>query len=305
MRCRAIAHMNSGDRVTAARVSDSLQTAAQENSRSKTGRWPRFPLLNRRIVQRRTRGFYVSDRSRPGGADLRPAGFKISRGVLKKQIPVYEENAVDDDLLNEGKRNLLDYLQTRGHFDAKVEIKKESDPKTLQNHLRDRRGSDPQTGSHRYFGQQELSRHGETPLLPADSARQPVSEPWTLQRGSAQRATSRPWKACTRATAFAPSRSRPRWMITTRERRTNLRCTSTSKKGERTLVGEVHVVGNQKVKTSDLPELSTQAGQPYSEQDLANDRERILSYYFDHGFPNATLEIATKSFPQQRRTGRM
>ena len=43
-----------------------------------------------------------------------------------------------------------------------------------------------------------------------------------------------------------------------------------------------------------LPELSTQPGQPYSEQDLANDRERILSYYFDHGFPNATLEITTK-----------
>ncbi len=59
-------------------------------------------------------------------------GYRISRGVLKRQIPVYEENAVDDDLLNEGKRNLLDYLQTRGRFDAKVEIQKESDPNTLR-----------------------------------------------------------------------------------------------------------------------------------------------------------------------------
>src|SRR6202008_1331640 len=59
-------------------------------------------------------------------------GFRISKGTLKRQIPVYEENAVDDDLLNEGKRNLLDSLQTRGHFDAKVDIVKESDPKTLR-----------------------------------------------------------------------------------------------------------------------------------------------------------------------------
>ncbi len=59
-------------------------------------------------------------------------GYNISRGVLKKEIPVYEENAVDDDLLNEGKRNLLDYLQTRGHFDAKVDIQKETDAKTLR-----------------------------------------------------------------------------------------------------------------------------------------------------------------------------
>ena len=59
-------------------------------------------------------------------------GFHISSGVLKKQVPVYEENAVDDDLLNEGKRNLLDYMQTRGHFDAKIEIRKENDPNTLR-----------------------------------------------------------------------------------------------------------------------------------------------------------------------------
>ena len=54
-------------------------------------------------------------------------------------------------------------------------------------------------------------------------------------------------------------------------------------------------LGNEKVKTSDLPELSTQSGQPYSQQELANDRERILGYYFDHGFPNASLEINTKT----------
>jgi len=63
--------------------------------------------------------------------------------------------------------------------------------------------------------------------------------------------------------------------------------------GARTRVAAVHIVGNEKLKTSDLPELSTQTGEPYSERDLANDRERILSYYFDHGFPNASLEITT------------
>jgi outer membrane protein assembly factor BamA len=59
-------------------------------------------------------------------------GFRISRGVLKRNIPVYEENALDDDLLNEGKRNLLDYLQSRGHFDATVEFQKETTPDTVR-----------------------------------------------------------------------------------------------------------------------------------------------------------------------------
>ncbi len=47
-------------------------------------------------------------------------GFKISRIQLKKNVPVYEENALDDDLLNEGRRNLLNYMQGLGYFDAKV-----------------------------------------------------------------------------------------------------------------------------------------------------------------------------------------
>jgi outer membrane protein insertion porin family len=54
-------------------------------------------------------------------------GFKIGRGALKKNVPVFEENAVDEDLLNEGRRNLLNYLQSRGYFDAKVGIKQRSD----------------------------------------------------------------------------------------------------------------------------------------------------------------------------------
>ena len=51
-------------------------------------------------------------------------GEKISKGQLKKLVPVYQENSVDDDLLNEGRRNLRDYLQTKGYFDAAVEVER-------------------------------------------------------------------------------------------------------------------------------------------------------------------------------------
>ena len=54
-------------------------------------------------------------------------GAKISRSVLRARVPVYEENAVEDDLLNEGRLNLTDYMQTRGYFDAKVRFTKKED----------------------------------------------------------------------------------------------------------------------------------------------------------------------------------
>ena len=40
-------------------------------------------------------------------------GEKISQRELKKLIPVYQENTVDEDLLNEGRRNLRNYMQTQ------------------------------------------------------------------------------------------------------------------------------------------------------------------------------------------------
>ena len=66
--------------------------------------------------------------------------------------------------------------------------------------------------------------------------------------------------------------------------------------GPQTLVGAFRIVGNQKIDAKAFPELNTTVGQPYSEQNLANDRESILNYYFNHGFSNATLDITTKPF---------
>ena len=60
-------------------------------------------------------------------------GAKISNRELKKLVPVYQENSVDDDLLNEGRRNMRDYLQTKGYFDATVEVERQPSPG--KNHL--------------------------------------------------------------------------------------------------------------------------------------------------------------------------
>jgi outer membrane protein assembly complex protein YaeT len=219
-------------------------------------------------------------------------GYHVSRGVLKREIPVYEENAVDDDLLNEGMKNLLDYLQTRGHFDAKVEIKKENDPKTLRiiyeidagpSHklaLIDISGNKNflDTAKLRSYLQiQPASRFLSHGRYSEDLLKNDVATLEGLYKSSGFRAVKIETKVDDNYQGAA----------------NKLAVHIHIDEGPRTTVGEAHVVGNQKVKTSDLPELSTQPGQPYSEQDLANDRERILGYYFDHGFPNASLELAT------------
>src|SRR5579871_993889 len=286
-----LAHMNPGDRVTSSRVSDSLQRLRK-----------RFQKQNRALAQvsiaeqtyhPESNALDFTYQIDPGPVVLISArGYHISRGTLKRQIPVYEENAVDDDLLNEGKRNLLDYLQTRGHFDAKVEIQKESDPKTLRVIYQIDAGPLHRlalieiTGNKEFLDTSKLrsylqiqpstrllshGRYSET-LLKSD-----VATLEGLYRSSGFRQV------------HIDTKVDDNYQATPNKLAVHIHI----EEGIRTRVGEVHLLGNEKIKASELPELSTQPGQPYSEQDLANDRERILSYYFDHGFPNASLELTT------------
>jgi outer membrane protein assembly complex protein YaeT len=295
-----IAHMNRGDKLTAERVRGSLQRLRKK-----------FQKQNRALAQVSiAEQVYHPENNRvdftfqldPGPVVVIYArGYRVSRGVLRREIPVYEENAVDDDLLNEGKRNLLDYLQTRGHFDAKVEISKESDPKTLRVIYQIDPGAVHKlalveiTGNKNfldtaklrsYLQIQQASRfvsHGRysEALLKSDTA--------TLE-------------SLYRASGFRQVQIQSKVDDNYGGVGNRLAVHIHIDEGVRTRVGELHVVGMQKIAANELPELSTRPGQPYSEQDLANDRERILNFYFDHGFPNAALEITSKPQENQPNT---
>jgi outer membrane protein insertion porin family len=56
-------------------------------------------------------------------------GAHVSDRTLKRLIPIYEESAYDPDLVNEGRRNLSMYLQSKGYFNTKVQshINEQSD----------------------------------------------------------------------------------------------------------------------------------------------------------------------------------
>src|ERR1700687_2220704 len=47
-------------------------------------------------------------------------GAKVPARTLRKLVPIYEEGAVDEDLLQEGRRALREYFERAGYFDAQV-----------------------------------------------------------------------------------------------------------------------------------------------------------------------------------------
>jgi outer membrane protein insertion porin family len=294
-----IAKMHPGERVTAARVTNSLQRL-----RKKLQKQQRV-LAQVSIAEQKYRPesnavdyTYLID---PGPAVVVYAqGFHISHSVLKKEIPVYEENALDDDLLNEGKRNLLDYLQSRGHFDATVEIQKETAPDTLRVTYRIDPGPLHKFDLIEITGNKYFSRQMIRLRLQIQPSGRFLSH--GRYSGALLKNDVAGLEALYVSNGFRQAKIQTKVDDNYHGAENHIAVHIQIEEGPQTLVGAFHIAGNQKIDAKAFPELSTAEGQPYSEQNLANDRESILSYYFNHGFSNATLDITTK--PSAGQPGR-
>ena len=294
-----IADMNTGDRITAARITNSLQRLRK-----------RFQKQQRVLAQVSiaTQQYHPEANAVDYTFQVEPGpvvviytqGFKISRSVLKKEIPVYEENALDDDLLNEGKRNLLDYLQTRGHFDATVDIQRESDPQTLRVIYQ----IDPGPVHSLVLIEITGNKYFPSALLRERLQMQPAGRLLSHGRysGALLKSDVSGLQALYVSNGFRQVQIQNKVDDNYHGAENQLAVHLHITEGPQTLVGAVHIGGNQKIASSAFPELDTQEGQPYSEQNLANDRETILNYYFNRGFPNAALDITTA--PSSSQPGR-
>ncbi|MGP8094622.1 MAG: POTRA domain-containing protein [Candidatus Sulfotelmatobacter sp.] len=294
---QSFAHMDSGDRVTAALVSDSLQRLRK-----------RFQKQNRALAQVSIaqQEYHAESNAVDFTLQIDPGpvvaisaqGYHISRGVLKKEVPVYEENAVDDDLLNEGKRNLLDYLQTRGHFDAAVEIQKQFDPKTMRVIYQIDPGPVHKLVLVEITGNKEFL---DTAKLRSYLQIQPASRFLSHGRysGVLLKSDVATLEGLYRSNGFRQVQIQTKVDDDYHGAANQLAVHIIISEGPQIRVGQLHIAGNEQIATARLPEPSAQPGQPYSEQDLANDRERILNYYFNNGFPNATLDITTNASASQ------
>ncbi|MFZ1157616.1 MAG: POTRA domain-containing protein [Candidatus Sulfotelmatobacter sp.] len=297
---RDIAHMQPGDRVTAARVSNSLRRLRKRFQKQQRV-LSQVSIAKQQYRPASNSVDYTFQIDRGPVVVIYVQGFHVSRGVLKREIPVYEENAVDDDLLNEGKRNLLDYLQNQGHFDAKVEFKKESDPKLVRVIYQVDPGPLHRlvlieiTGitNRSYFSPEDIRSR-----LQIQSATRLLSH--GRYSGILLKSDVATLQGLYRSNGFRQAEIQTKVDDNYKGVMNHLAVHLNIVEGPQTLVSGLHIVGSEIIPASALPELETKVGQPYSEQNLANDREKILTYYFNRGFPNATLDITTQPAPGQQ-----
>lgn len=231
-------------------------------------------------------------------------GAKIGGERVKRLVPIFEEGSVDEDLLNEGNRRLRDYFQRQGYFDAKVTHKEQRSSANMVSIVFDvtlgqrRRVEQVRvTGNHYFDGEtlkdllsvhaaNTLDRHGaySQTLVAADiDALESVyrNNGFAQVKVTASTSTPETMSADPAVGAYpVGDGSAP------------LTVTYHVDEGPQTRVDTVRIEGNAHLNAGMLtPLLNTVPGQLLSEQNLAGDRDALLTMYLSRGFDHVTVDV--------------
>jgi outer membrane protein assembly complex protein YaeT len=229
-------------------------------------------------------------------------GAKIGGDRLKRLVPVFEEGTVDEDLLNEGNRRLRDYFQRLGYFDVKVEHAEQNPAGgvvTISYSVvlgSRRRVSKVSVAGNRYFDEATLEallsvraadhfdRHGaySQALVSADvNALQAV---YQNNGFSKMKVTPETVSGGKETTAGAPG--------SVRNPTEPVAVIYHIDEGQQQHVGELHLDGAENSDQSKLLALmNTAPGQLFSPQNLAGDRDTLLTDYLSRGFDHVQIEV--------------
>ena len=217
---------------------------------------------------------------------------KVSQRVLKRYVPVFEERAVYNELLVEGQRNLEDYFQSQGYYDAQVDFRvlpPENDVERIEYAIS--RGQRYKLvrrviQGNRYFSTEDIAerlflqpaafnlRHGRYSEAFRKKDEENVSELY-------------------RANGFRDVKVNTEVDRDYQGKSGNVAVTLRVDEGPQWLVDSLEVKGVAEARQADIQSgLASKAGQPFADANLASDRNYILDYYYARGFANATMQAA-------------
>ena len=220
--------------------------------------------------------------------EIKLAGAHIWARTQKKLIPMYQENAVDADLVNEGAQNLTSYFQSKGYFDAKVEsrIEKQSSGVTVLYQIT--KGKRGKVESIEFHGNDHFTDKELRTKVPV-SKRVPLL-PFSHGKYSEQlvRKGVKNIEGFYRGAGYSQVKVTPKVVNKDNE----LQLAFQVEEGVRDVVDSLQLEGNKSLTQQQLAPkgMNLEPGKPYSTQLLNKDREQIMATYLDKGYLTMTLK---------------
>jgi len=284
------------------------QANTEAGLRKVRGRYEKQDRLTASVTLDRTDYISTGNRVRPtiradGGPKIKinAEGAKLSKGVLNRYVPVFDEATVNQDLLVTGARNLRDYLQTRGYFDVEVDLAShDAGPELQVITYKVTLGA-----AHRVAS---LSVKGNRYFTTAQIRELMFLQPKGFMRlrhgrysGSFATRDGQAIQALYRDSGFRDCQVDTSVTDNYRGRKGDVAITVRIQEGPQYLVSNVAVNGiTLKNKDAILSALASSVGQPFSESAVAVDRDYILEQCQSAGYPDATFDFrATPAGPHR------
>lgn len=219
------------------------------------------------------------------GAKLTWAPF-LSGWKMRKLIPIYSERSIDNDLVEEGQQNLIDYFQKKGYFDAAVKADLTRQPDQILLVYEINRGKKRKVDRVSFHGNHEISSNNLREHVVVKKAH--VWNHGSVSQKLMKESVSN-LEAIYRDKGFEDVKIASR----VAEHDAKIDVSFEIEEGPQTMVGDVTVTGNDHIPRDQLTApkgLELRAGAPYSPRRLAEDRNRISASYLDRGYPNAEVK---------------
>lgn len=239
---------------------------------------------------------------RPGPrVRIRATGAKLSQGKLKRMVPVFQEQSVDRDLLMEGARNLREYFQAQGYFDAKVDfqVRNSAAGEQLVEYAIER-GERHKLAAvlvegNRYFSSETIRERMYVRPASKLGLRHGRYSEELLRRDLAS------ITALYSSNGFREAEVTSKLEHPYRSKRGEMAVRIAVREGPQWLVGKTELSGPSDEHLETVRGMLYQTeGQPFSESNVSVDQDNILDYYFNQGYPNATFEWSFQTAGEQR-----
>lgn len=293
---KEIAKLHAGEGVVSSRIQRALQRI-RARYQKQDRLLAQVSISSRTYHPERNTVDYVFKIDRGPVVLIAAEGFNLSQRVLKRLVPIYEEGAVDDDLLNEGRRNIQNHMQTLGYFEATVRVSQHGaqNARNVQVVYTVDPGERHKLAAIRISGNRFFSDE----LIRSRMQNQAAGRLFSHGRYSEVLLEEdvRGIQSLYRASGYRAAEVTSKLVTSYQNDPSLLAIQITIKEGPQTRVAWVRVEGTYTLPPEQLPEIQTAEGQGFDESSLADDRDTILGKYFDNGFPNATVDVAYVSIP--------
>ncbi len=219
---------------------------------------------------------------------------KLSKRKLRQLVPVYEEESVDNDLLTEGAANIHDYFQSKGYPDVQVNWHREPAQQDLEVI-----SYEIAQGPRRRLVNIDIE--GNT-YFTLDTIRERMflrTGTFLMRYGryseSFREQDERAIEALYQANGFRDCKVTSKVQTNYRGKPQDLSVQFQINEGKQWTVASLKIQGNARLDLAPMrDQFASIEGQPFAGVNIGSDRNRILEYYFNHGFPAASFTYSAK-----------